>query len=454
MKVIIQNKIYISDAPGIAVAAIKKALTLPNPKYFMMVKKGNVRALWNLKKEFKYYSTPTPNTLSIGRGMLRRLTEFARTQSIITELNIDTQKEPLSAPLVGTITLRDYQQVTLKQLLDAGHENGIFKLGTGWGKTVLACQLVQSLNMRTLIIVPRDSILLQFQKEFQKWFGYKVGIIKGQTIDIQEITVASIATLGRRKDLVESIKDKFSMVIADEAHTYITDKRLEVIQAFNPHYLYGMTATPRRTDAQGDAIFFTFGDVLVTGSLPQRAPKVNIVDSQQKIFVQEYADMVAEMVECDARNALIADIAAREVQAGRKVLVLTKRIAHYNYLYDQLNKRIPGIAIERIESTGTKAEREQKFTGLRDGTRPFSVVMGTYSMLSTGVDIPALDTLIFAGDLRSSVLTEQSAGRILRLFQDKPEPKIIDITDTMNGIFRRQAKERENFYLEQGWQVV
>jgi superfamily II DNA or RNA helicase len=75
-------------------------------------------------------------------------------------------------------------------------------------------------------------------------------------------------------------------------------------------------------------------------------------------------------------------------------------------------------------------------------------------MLSTGTDIPALDTLIFAGDLRSDVLQEQSAGRILRLFRDKQHPKIIDFVDNKTGILNHQGKARIRWYKKQGWEII
>ena len=103
-------------------------------------------------------------------------------------------------------------------------------------------------------------------------------------------------------------------------------------------------------------------------------------------------------------------------------------------------------------SSGTgQRERIQLLSDLREGKSDFDVLLGTYSMLATGTDIPSLDTLVFAGDLKSDVLAQQAVGRILRLFKDKQSPKIIDVADFGNGIFLHQFKERRRFYKSQGW---
>ena len=86
--------------------------------------------------------------------------------------------------------------------------------------------------------------------------------------------------------------------------------------------------------------------------------------------------------------------------------------------------------------------------------RDFQLIIGTTALLSTGVDIPALDVLILACDMKSEVLTEQSVGRILRLFKSKSDPKIIDIVDNKNPILLRQFNERRKFYESKDWPLL
>ena len=91
---------------------------------------------------------------------------------------------------------------------------------------------------------------------------------------------------------------------------------------------------------------------------------------------------------------------------------------------------------------------------IRDGSLPFDCVVGTFSLLSAGTDFPSLDTLVFAGDVKSDILQEQSIGRVRRLFEGKKEPLIIDVQDSGNYVLARQAGERNKFYNAQGWAVT
>jgi superfamily II DNA or RNA helicase len=87
------------------------------------------------------------------------------------------------------------------------------------------------------------------------------------------------------------------------------------------------------------------------------------------------------------------------------------------------------------------------------GEYEFKAIFGTTSLLAVGFDLPALDTLIITGDIKSSVLTTQSAGRILRLFAGKPTPKILDLWDNKNQIFSRQFYERKKVYESKKWLI-
>ena len=224
-----------------------------------------------------------------------------------------------------------------------------------------------------------------------------------------------------------------------------------------------MTATPRRTDGQGKAIEFMYGPILIDRELPRKAPTVTIVPFKGHIPSWDYPGIIAAQTQNPERNSLIAGIVEREACRGRRCLVLTKRIAHYEFILDELrgddglttDPLAPrGRDIIALRSSGTANSRASEFADLRSGKRDFSVLLGTFSLLAVGIDLPMIDTLIIAGDLKSDVLAEQSAGRVLRLFEGKPTPQIIDIADTGNGILKRQAQIRRKFYLSRGWEIT
>jgi superfamily II DNA or RNA helicase len=412
---------------------------------------GNTRALYNVPEHFKYYHQDGPY-LFIGRGMERRLLAYLEKNGIHIHLEYQVSREQPRRAFVAEIPSRPYQVGDAEQIIK--HKGGVVRLGTGYGKTVIACQIIRALNRRTLIIVPRTHLVKQFEGEIKKWFNFRAGIIQGQRAEDLDISIASIQTLVRNPGLVSDLNKRFGLVIVDECHGSITDKQLDVIQTFCPEYLYGLTATPRRTDKQGDAIFFTFGDIVIDKDLPRATPEVQIIPFHGHIMLDEYASMIGQQIADPERNLLIINAILHEHQAGRKILVLTKRVEHYTTLANVLRRQVAGrkqLRVHEISSQTNAADRARILEALRGGSQDFDVILGTYSMLATGTDVPALDTLIFAGDLRSDVLQEQSAGRILRIFGDKERPRIIDVADVGNKILANQARERQRFYSHMGW---
>lgn len=315
----------------------------------------------------------------------------------------------------------------------------------------ISMKMIEDTQLKTLIVVPRLNLLKQYQSDIKGLYGEQCGIINGQKFDVKDITVATIQTLKLRS--LKEIQSEFGMIIWDEMHLFLSDKGIKVVQSFNPLRMYGMSATPDRSDGQGEALKFYFGDIIVEDSLPQAKPVVNIHKYQGTYFADTYSGIIDLQSQDENRNKLIADIINKEIYEGRKIIVLTKRVDHYQ----QLAKLITSSKTFSIRATlPTKEANEQQrlLERLREGSGDFDAILGTFSLLSTGINIPALDTIVFAGDIKSTVLTTQSIGRILRLFEGKKTPKIIDIDDCRSGILANQARLRRKFYKENEWEII
>jgi superfamily II DNA or RNA helicase len=438
---------------------IEKGLSLKNPAYDVMVRHKNIKALYVIKEYIKYFKK-IDGGLEVGRGVLPRIIRnFPGEPAQITYNLCDNQlDEPLDK---NVFQLRDYQEGVIEKIIK--HNEGVIKLDTGFGKTLIALKLIEETNLKTLIICPRLSIVSQFVSDLKKYYGYEAGIISGSKWDTKDITVASVQTL-KMRDL-KDIKNYFGMCIWDECHTAISEKGIKIITSFNPERLYGMSASPDRSDGQGEAIKFYFGDIIVDRELPQIKPIVQIVKchedysgifdkSKEKNVGDEYHSIIENQTTSVGRNMLIADIANKELSYGRKILILTKRVSHYEAIINIFSNNIKCYAIRSGLNTAELSAQNELLETLRNGSSDFDIIFGTFSMLSTGVNIPALDTLIIAGDLRSDVLSKQSVGRILRLFEGKKDPKIIDIDDVGSGILHNQARCRKKFYKNNNFTIL
>jgi superfamily II DNA or RNA helicase len=417
---------------------------------------GNVRALYACPQHFKWYKERNVGgkpALVVPRGHEARVRLLAEDASE----NITTKDERCrpkpSKKLISKIKLRPYQYGVIEEIDPENNTQGIIRLDTGFGKTIIALKLIEKIQTKTLIIVPKLQLLAQFEKAVNEYFNTRCGVIQSKRFDIQDITVATVQTLQKRIDSGELSPQEFGCVIADECHLFVPKRANASLQFFESYFRFGLTATNDRGDGQKDAIRYLFGPVLVDRNLERESPTVEIIkyNNEELDRAWEYTEMINQQIEDDARNGLIAYLVDREVRTGRKVLVLTKRVKHYENIGSAVAE---DCELVYLRSRGSAKSRAMEIESLRDGTTAFDCLFGTFSLLSTGVDIPQLDTLIIAGDLRSRILTEQSAGRILRLFEGKKKPKIIDVQDVGNGILKNQARERTRFYKKRRWEIT
>ena len=78
------------------------------------------------------------------------------------------------------------------------------------------------------------------------------------------------------------------------------------------------------------------------------------------------------------------------------------------------------------------------------------ILLGTYSMSSEGMDIPELNSVVFASP-KSDII--QSIGRILR--KQHPEtPVAWDIVDDGIQIFKNQYKKRQSYYKKMKYNIT
>jgi len=79
-----------------------------------------------------------------------------------------------------------------------------------------------------------------------------------------------------------------------------------------------------------------------------------------------------------------------------------------------------------------------------------TVIFATYAYASEGVDVPSLDTLVFASP-RVDVV--QTTGRILRKHRNKKKPLVVDFIDVFS-LFQRQFSKRLTYYKKLGANVT
>jgi len=154
--------------------------------------------------------------------------------------------------------------------------------------------------------------------------------------------------------------------------------------------------------------------------------------------------MITNVTNFGKRNMVIIDVMKRylALNPSRRFLVLSDRRQHLNELARLCKEH-------DIGPTGFYVGGMKEHALNEAATMP--VMLATNMMAAEGLDVPELDTLIFASPCTS---IEQPVGRILRkkAHERTNIPTVIDIVDNFS-IFARMGKKRHDFYKKNGYVI-
>jgi superfamily II DNA or RNA helicase len=320
--------------------------------------------------------------------------------------------------------------------------------------SVIALDIMSKLKKTTCVIVHKTFLAnqwIEYIKEFLLIPENRIGIINGDNIDIENkwIIVCLVQSLlASSTSQPKEFYNQFGMVIFDEVHHFSANTFREVIGKFSCRYRLGISATPNRVDGMEEVFFKHIGRVCFVSEVRQVVPDVyiikgNILIASERPFMNYLGKVQLWKVEeflCNSeiRNKKIVENIISAVKAERKVLILSGRRKHLELLKGMLE-----IELEQkhIHTTigfymGGMKEKELKIS------EKCTVIFGTFSMSSEGLNLPLVDTLILTTP-KSNI--EQSIGRVLRKVEGKKVPVVIDFADNI-GICKNMLKKRKILY--------
>ena len=382
--------------------------------------------------------------------------------------------------------LRPYQHQAVLAAVVNG--NGILKIATGGGKTVIAGCTIGALKKKSIFIVHTRDLLYQAKSSFERLFpNEKIGQIGDGIIDYQNITVATMQTLAILGKLKNIDKTKYDdcgtsekkltedmikganfnryvvtvqCVMMDEVQIVSSQTAQEVRFLFtSADYAFGYSASPWRDDGSDLAIEGAFGTRIIDitasqlikqGYLVRPTIEIHQCEYHMPIINGTYADIYKRyIVENPSRNIQVCEDASKQWAKGYNTLVLVTQIKHGQLLEEILNRfSCPAIFISGKSST---KKRRQAIQDMRDGKRS---IMIASTIADVGLDIPRLQCIIEAGAGKSSVTALQRLGRIMRPFEGKNECIFITYKDSApyicNHIDRKIDiwKNEEEFIIE------
>ncbi|MBV9809253.1 MAG: DEAD/DEAH box helicase family protein [Solirubrobacterales bacterium] len=132
---------------------------------------------------------------------------------------------------------------------------GVLCAPPGWGKTVLATNLIASRECSTLVLVHRKPLVEQWSERLCAFLGLtpkSIGRLgAGRRRLTRRIDIAMIQTLARSDDLRDLVRP-YGQVVVDECHHVPAVQVERVLSAIPARYVTGLTATPYRRWSPAD----------------------------------------------------------------------------------------------------------------------------------------------------------------------------------------------------------
>ena len=181
------------------------------------------------------------------------------------------------------------------------------------------------------------------------------------------------------------------------------------------------------------------------------------LDQLEDERVFEAADVERSITAPDSNRKIIEEVAKHayehEAATGRfpKILIFAVNDIPHTSHADQLVRicrdvfRQGDAFVQKITGNPNVDRPLQRIREFRN--RPNPKVVVTVDMLSTGVDIPALEFIVFLRPVKSRILWEQMLGRGTRLCPDIDKSKFV-VFDCFDGTLIRYFKNVSSFAIE------
>jgi superfamily II DNA or RNA helicase len=366
---------------------------------------------------------------------------------------------PEGHPLAGKpIIIKDHQVGVINSYLE--NITGINIAPTGSGKTIVTSILSHKVEKygRSIIIVPTKDLVTQTEEDYIN-FGLDVGVFFGDRKEYNKRhtictwqSLESLAKKSKETDLDIDINAFFEdvvCVIVDETHKAkgaVLQKILSTYLA-NAPIRWGLTGTMPEEDSDKMGVMACIGPLL--GKINTKELQDKGILAQLQIHVIQLQDTTAPLsgnyqaeLKWLTTNIKRLEFLAKEVIAMAETgntLVLVDRVQ----TGEMLQALIPDSIFVSGKMKSKARKDEYKEVQEVDG----KVIIATFSVASTGININRIFNLVLFEAGKSFVKVIQSIGRGIRVAADKSFVNIYDICASTK-YSKRHLTKRKKIYTE------
>ena len=366
-------------------------------------------------------------------------------------------REPiLATDVLAKYTILPHQKQILDKLAvirEVGVRRNLIVAATGTGKTVISAFDYKVFTEQTegthrlLFVAHREEILKQSRRTYRSVlldanFGdIWVGDSRPQN-GIDHLFI-SVQTFNSKYERIFSglPADYYEYIVIDEAHHLVADSYRKIISKFTPKLLVGLTATPERMD--GVSLLPDFDNQISAEIRLPKALDEGLLTPFQYLCISDETDLTDE--ELMQGDRYVATKLTEKLCNRERVGLIVNRLQYY--LADERKCRALGFCAtkkhaqfmaEEFRRVGLKAayltsdndaERLSLNKQLAKGEINYLFVVDIFN---EGVDIPAVDTVLFLRPTESLTIFLQQLGRGLRLYPGKQQLTVFDFVAQLN----------------------
>ena len=362
------------------------------------------------------------------------------------------------------IQFRDYQIDSIWHAIQS--DRCLLLSPTASGKSLIIYTLVRYYNLmklKTLILVPTTSLVEQMYSDFID-YGWEdkylhrvyAGHDKGSKKPVVISTWQSIYKLHR------PYFAQYGCIIGDEAHLFKAKSLTDIMaKSGEVRYRFGLTGTLDGTQTHRLVLEGLFGQVkkiISTKELIDRGTLAELEidcivlkhteEEAKRVRYYTYAEEINYLVSHPKRNKFIEKL-CKSIK-GNTLLLFQLVEKHGVLLYNEIKTLDRKVF---FVYGGTTTETREKIRAITE-KETNAIIVASYGTFSTGINIRAINNIVFASPSKSRVRVLQSIGRGLRQNDDKSKVKLFDVSDNISYKSRpnftyRHFTQRLNIYKEE-----